>query len=324
MRDRRLVLAAVLFVVAALAAAVSWLVVLPDESAGPPPPVVVSATELEAARGSQRIYRIDPTRSTARYQAFEELIDATVGSPVGETSAIAGDILIDPGDPEGSRFGPIVVNVESLASDSRMRDSRLRKAYLESSRHPEVEMRFGRFLDLPEPFEEGEEYTLRLEGDLTVRSITAPTVWDVTFGFLDASLSGSASTEILMSTYGVGPISIAGLLKTRDEVSLSIDLVAHDVGSGSGPAAPSAPRLASATAGDGAGPSFAEEILPTLSSQCATCHQPGEVGAGHWSLASAADAAEFADALALVTRLRYMPPCIPIHMTQSIVHHMVI
>ncbi len=318
--NRRIILGIIVLAAVVLTGGVTWIVVLPDGTGDPSAPVVVNAPELEATAGSQRVYRIDPGRSTARYQAFEEFIDATVGSPVGETSAVAGDILIDPGDPAGSRFGPILVNVESLASDSRMRDSRLRKAYLESSEHPEVEMRFGRFLDLPESFEEGGEYTLRLEGDLTVRGITAPTVWDVTFGYGGGSLRGSASTEILMSTYDVGPISIAGLLRTRDDVSLSIDLVAFDVGSGTGPAPPAAPQLASATAGDGAGPSFAEEILPTLSSQCATCHQPGEVGAGHWSLASAADAAEFADALALVTRLRYMPPWKPGGATPPLLH----
>ena len=323
MNSRRVVLG-VLVAVAALAAGVVWFVGRPgsggtDEKAGGPPPVVVTAPVLEAVGESQRVFRIDPRRSTARYQAFEEFLDAAVGSPIGETSAVAGDILLEPGAPANSRFGTIVVNVESLASDSAMRDSRLRKDYLESSRHPEVEMRFGRFLELPESFEQGEEYNLRLEGDLTVKGITAPTVWDVTFGFDDERLHGVARTGILMSTYGVGPISIAGLLKTRDEVSLWIDLVAFDAAAGAGPDA--AGQVASATGGrGGGGPSFAEEILPILSSACASCHQPGEVGAGTWSLATAADASTFADALALVTRLGYMPPWKPGSATPRLRH----
>ncbi len=138
----------------------------------------MTAPALEAAGESQRVFRIDPRRSTARYQAFQEFLDATVGSPIGETSAVAEDILLEPGAPGNSRFGTIVVSVESLASDSAMRDSRLRKNYLESARHPEVEMRLGRFLELPESFEPGEEHNLRLEGDLTVEGTTAPTVWD--------------------------------------------------------------------------------------------------------------------------------------------------
>ena len=319
MKRRRSYLAA-LVAVALLIAGVVWFVVLPDGNGDPPSPVVVNAPELEASGEGQRVFRIDPNRSTARYQAFEEFLDASVGSPVGETSAIAGDVLIEPGDPEASRSGTIVVNVESLASDSRMRDSRLRKAYLESAAHPEVEMRFRRLLDPPESFEEGEEYNLRLEGDLTVKGITAPTVWDASLAFEGAHLRGSARTEVLMSTYGVGPISIAGLLKTRDEVVLSIDLVAYDVATGAGPEGASGGRLAASGGQAGDGPSFAAEILPILTSSCATCHQPGDVGSGHWSLATAADAADFAEDLALVTRLAYMPPWKPGGATPQLRH----
>ena len=319
MNDRRLVLGVVLLTIVVLAGVV-WFVILPDKDADQPAPVVVIAPELEAASENQRMFRIDPNQSTARYQAFEEFFDATVGSPIGETSAIAGDILIDPGNPEESRFGTIVVNVESLVSDNSMRDSRLRKAYLESTRHPEVDMGFGQFLDLPGSFEEGEEYNLRLEGDLTVKGITAPTVWDIILEFDTTYLRGSARTKVLMSTYDVGPISIAGLLKTRDEVSLSVDLVAFDVVAGAGSDVPADRQLASTGDHAGGSPSFAEEILPTLSASCAQCHQPGEVGAGHWSLATAADAAEFADALELVTRVGYMPPWKPGGATPKLLH----
>ncbi len=318
MKRRRSYLAA-LVAVALVTAGVVWFVVLPDGDADRSSPVVVSAPELEATSEGQRVFRIDPNRSTARYQAFEEFLDASVGSPIGETSAIAADILIEPGNPEASHSGTIVVNVESLVSDSRMRDSRLRKAYLESTAHPEVEMRFERLLDPPGLFEEGEEYNLRLEGGLTVKGITAPTVWDVSFAFEGAQLRASATTEVLMSTYGVGPISIAGLLKTRDEVVLSIDLVAYDVAARTGPEG-STGRLAASGGQAGVGPSFAEEILPILTSSCATCHQPGDVGAGHWTLATAADAADFAEDLALVTRLGYMPPWKPGGATPQLRH----
>ena len=320
MTSRRLILGIMVSALVALVAGVLWFVVPPDGNPAPATAVVVTAPELEAANERQRVFRIDRNRSVARYQAFEEFLDATVGSPVGETSAIAGDIVIEPDSPEAGRFGTIVVNVESLVSDSRMRDSRLRKDYLESASYREVEIRFGRFLGLPESFEQDEEYALRLEGDLTVKDITAPTIWDVTFEFDDGHLRGTATTEILMSTYGVGPISIAGLLKTRDEVSLSIDVVAYDIAVEDGPSRPASGRVASASSGGGDGPSFAGEILPVLSSACAACHQPGNVGSDHWSLATAADAARFADDLALVTRLGYMPPWKPGGATPALLH----
>ena len=322
MNDRSVILGIVLLATTALIASIVWFVFVagPDDNPNLPPTVVVNAPKLEVTSEGQRVFRIDPHRSTARYQAFEEFLDATVGSPIGETSAIAGDILIDLNNPTASQPGTIIVNVESLTSDSRMRDSRLREAYLESAAHPKVEMHFGRFLDLPESFEPGEEYKLRLEGDLTVKGITASTIWDISFAFEGMYLRGSARTEILMSTYDVGPISIAGLLKTRDDVVLSIDLVAYDIAGDVGPTTATDRQVASAHKHVGDSPSFAKEILPTLSSACANCHQPGNVGAGHWSLATAGDAAAFAQDLALVTRLGYMPPWKPGGTTPKLRH----
>ena len=311
MNFRRLALG-VGFAVLVLVAGAVWFTVRPGvKEPERPSPAAVVVPELEAIGEGQRVFRIDPNRTTARYRAFEEFLDASAGSPVGTTSTVAGDILVDPANPENSRFGIIVVNVEGLESDSSMRDSRLRKDYLESAKYPEVELRFKRFLDLPESLEQGVDYNLRLEGDLSIKGITAPTVWDVSLEFDDAHLRAFAETEILMSTYGVGPISIIGFLKTRDEVLLSIDLVAYDVPAGVGPDA-TVDRQAGAAPGHVRyGPSFAEEILPVLSSNCASCHQPGEVGSGHWSLETAADAARFAADLALVTGLGYMPPWKP-------------
>ena len=319
MNIRRLAVGIMLALVVLVAATVLFVV---RQGGGPEPPtdVVVSAPQLEAAHEGQRVFRIDPNRTTARYQAFEEFLGGTVGSPVGETSAVGGDILVDPHNPEDSRFGTIVANVESLESDSSMRDSRLRKDFLESSKYPEVELRFGQALGLPESFEQGVEYTLQLEGDLTVKGITAPTVWDVTFEFDDAHLRGFAKTEILMSTYGVGPISIAGFLKTKDEVLLSIDLVAYDAATRSGLVASPAEQVPTVSVYNGDGPSFAQDILSMLSSACASCHQVGEVGSSHWTLETAADAAMFADDLALVTRLGYMPPWKPGGATPKLLH----
>ena len=387
MINRRLVIG-VFVAIVVLIAGVAWFATRPggsepDQMA----PVAMSAPELEAAGEGQRLFRIDPDRSTARYHVFEEFLDATVKTPVGETSAIAGDIVVDPGNPGASRFGTIVVNVESLVSDSPMRDSRLRKAYLESATYPEVRMQFGRLLALPESFEQGEEYNLQLEGDLTVKGITAPATWDATFGFDDELLRGAATADILMSTYGIGPISIAGLLNARDEMTLTIDFVAYDIAFDAGTDGALVDRQLASASDDGGnggvgggaagagdaddagnagddddagtavdadsafdaeiavdvdrvgdsggaggaadadgagdarnGPSFAGEILPILSASCVTCHQPGEVGSGHWSLATAADAARFADDLALVTRLAYMPPWKPGGATPALLH----
>ena len=53
---------------------------------------------------------------------------------------------------------------------------------------------------------------------------------------------------------------------------------------------------------------FSSDIEPILERSCASCHTPEQAGASGVTLASAADAAEFADAVQLYTTARLMPP----------------
>jgi hypothetical protein len=41
------------------------------------------------------------------------------------------------------------------------------------------------------------------------------------------TLVGTATTTILMSEYGVGPITLAGILGTEDEVKITLTFVAR-------------------------------------------------------------------------------------------------
>jgi hypothetical protein len=43
----------------------------------------------------------------------------------------------------------------------------------------------------------------------------------------DGTLTGEATTTILMSDFGVGPISILGFIETEDEVILNFNFVAQ-------------------------------------------------------------------------------------------------
>src|ERR1043165_5965439 len=56
-------------------------------------------------------------------------------------------------------------------------------------------------------------------------------------------------------------------------------------------------------------PSFDKDIAPILFAHCAPCHRPGEVAP--FALLDYADAAKRADAIALETRKRHMPPWLP-------------
>lgn len=62
---------------------------------------------------------------------------------------------------------------------------------------------------------------------MTVRDVTLPVTFEVTTRLSGDTLTGSAVTTILLSDFGVGPISIAGILKTEDTAKITLELVAR-------------------------------------------------------------------------------------------------
>ena len=108
-----------------------------------------------------------------------------------------------------------------------------------------------------------------------------------------------------MSTFGIGPISIAGLVSTSDDVTLTMKLTALDPSKFTVPTEIAAPARRPAT---GDSPSFKTSCMPALAANCASCHNAGEVGAAHWKLDTAGDAATVSDGIGTVVEAGYMPP----------------
>jgi polyisoprenoid-binding protein YceI/mono/diheme cytochrome c family protein len=265
---------------------------------------VPSSPHLVAGQG-ETVYRIDPTRSKLTYAVDEKLFGEDASRAEGSTNGIAGDLAINPTNPDASRVGQIVVNVEQLHSDNNLRDARMRAANLGSHDDPLAYLTASGFTGMPERVKEGEPVHFKLDSQLTVKKTPAPVTWDVDATLDGGTLTATATANVKMSTYGIGPISIAGLVSTSDDVTLTMKLTAVDPSKFSVPnaiaAPPDAPR-------GGDSPSFKEVVLPALQANCASCHAAGQVGAAHWTLTTAADAAKVSDGIGTVVEAKYMPP----------------
>lgn len=267
--------------------------------------VVPSAPQFEAGP-DETVYRVHPTRSSVTYEVRESLAGVE-GTATGSTQGIAGDVALNATDASKSRLGEVVVDVAQLTSDEALRDRRLRHDFLESGAYPLARFRPTAVDGLPAgAITDGEAYEVSIEGELTVKETTAPVRLDGTAERSDGELRLVASTQTLMSTFDIGPISLLGFVRTADEVTLRFDITYVDPTTTAVPATTRA--VTAELASTGGGPSFGEDVLPILSQNCAGCHQPGAVGAPVWELATAADASAVASGLALVTRSGFMPP----------------
>ena len=248
------------------------------------------------------VYRIDATRSELVVGVDEVLAGADQRVEL-TTRALAGDVAVS--SEPAVRLGEVVVDVQQLESDNSLRDKVLHHEFLESHTNPEVVLREATVVlgdDATTTSVDG----ATIDGDLVLKREPFPTTWDVDARIDGDTLTATARTTVKMSDLGIGPITKIGLVQTSDDVDLELRLVAVD-GTSFTPPEGLVDDEVEVVASDGA-PSFARDVRPVLEQNCASCHQVGSIGAVHWTLETAGDAADVADGLSVVTRAGYMPP----------------
>ncbi|MEM7141063.1 MAG: YceI family protein [Actinomycetota bacterium] len=266
----------------------------------------------------ERLYRVGPNNGSAVSYAVEERLAGSESLAVGVSNVVAGDVIINTEDPSRSQVGEITVNVEMFDSDSSLRDKRLRHDFLESNHYPFAYFEVTSIEGLDVVFEDGATYDVALTGNLTVKQdredpagdpgVTAEETFTGTVTVTPDTLTADVSAVILSSTYGVGPINVARLAHTEDEVTLTFDLVADRVESGSTGDPDIFTDIPEVAIGGG---EFAAVVQPILEQNCVSCHISGGPGWDTVAFDTAADAAEIAEDIALVTEIRFMPPWLP-------------
>jgi len=173
-------------------------------------------------------YALVPEDSSVTYEVGETFFreNNRFNVAVGTADGVSGDIQIDYDRPQESSVGTLTVDISAFQSDSARRDGAIRDRFLQSSSYPQVTYTPTAIEGLPETIEPGVDYPVSLQGDLTVRDKTRPASFDATVSLQGEALTGQATTTILMSDYGFGPIDILNMLKTEDQVKITVDFVA--------------------------------------------------------------------------------------------------
>lgn len=186
----------------------------------------VSEEIVELAATDAVLYRIDAAQSEVRYEVGETFFqDNRFALAVGTTQGIAGELLVDFAQPLNTQIGDIVIDVSQFTSDESRRDNFIRNSGLQSAAYPLATFSPTSIDGLPAQVAETNNLSFTMTGELTVKNVTRNVTWDVTLNLDGDQIVGTASTEILMSDYGVGPIQLA-FLATEDQVNLYFDFVA--------------------------------------------------------------------------------------------------
>ena len=182
-----------------------------------------------ASQGDTITLTIVPEESSVSYEVAETFLNENnrLNVAIGNTSTINGEIFANPADPTQSKLGAFSVDISAFKSDSNRRDSTIRSRFLESTKYPIATFVPRSITGLPQSYTPGQPYTFQVLGDLTVKQTTSAVTFDVTAQYDGDTLTGNAQTTILMSDFSVGPISIAGILNTENEVKINFDFVAR-------------------------------------------------------------------------------------------------
>jgi polyisoprenoid-binding protein YceI len=204
---------------------------IPASSTVPPTDALAStqAPSPVIASGDAVVYKIVSGESTLQYEVGETFINDNnrFNLAKGVTPQVSGEITIDPSSPQNSQIGTITADVSQFKSDNNRRDSFIRTHFLESSKYPTVTFETTKIEGLPQTYTDGQEISLKISGNLTIRDVTKPVVFDTTLKLDGGTLSGQAVTSIKMSDFKFGPIELFGMLKTEDVAKVTLDLVAR-------------------------------------------------------------------------------------------------
>ena len=183
-------------------------------------------TAAQTAAGV-RTFTIVSEQSEASYEVQEQFLNRNLPSKaIGKTNAVEGTFqFTSDGKPTG-QVTKITIDLRTLASDNSMRDRRIRSQWLQSDTYPYATFVSTGVEGVPDSYTEGQEVSFKLLGNLTIHGVTRPVTFDVTGKLAGDTVTGSATTQVLMKDFGFDPPSVAGILTVQDGVTVTVNFSA--------------------------------------------------------------------------------------------------
>jgi polyisoprenoid-binding protein YceI len=176
------------------------------------------------------VFRIAQGQSQAIFRVREQLVGRELpNDAVGTTSAVSGQLAIRPDGAVDGASSRITVDLNSLATDSSMRDGFIKQNTLQTSQYPTAEFVPTRVEGLPSPLPASGQYTFKLTGLQTIHGVQKEVTWDVTATRDGNALNGTATTAFTFGDFGMTPPSARSVISVVDSIRLEVALAATQV-----------------------------------------------------------------------------------------------
>jgi polyisoprenoid-binding protein YceI len=195
----------------------------PPAASAQPPAGRDARSDAPTAAGELR-FVFEPDASQARYRAREQFVGAQLlNDAVGTTTAVSGQIVVDAAHNVVRDASRVTVDLRSLQSDQRQRDQFIQQNPLQTNQFPTAEFVPTEARGLPATLPASGTLTFQLAGDLTMRGVTRPAVWDVQAQMNGGAASGTATTRVTLADFGMEKPRVARILSIDDTIVLELD-----------------------------------------------------------------------------------------------------
>jgi polyisoprenoid-binding protein YceI len=161
--------------------------------------------------------------SSARYLVREQLanLDFPIDA-IGETSEIKGSIVFDKDGNIIKEKSNIIVNVESLKSDSGRRDKYIARRSLETNTYPEAKISIKKIEGLFWPLPENGSSDIQIIGDMHAHGVVSEVIWDTTINFKENRVEGLAKTNFKFEKFEMDLPRVAIVLSVDNNIRLEL------------------------------------------------------------------------------------------------------
>ena len=189
-----------------------------------------TAAETSTASTGLRTFQIVPAQTTASYSVYENLIfqNKPNNDAVGTTHSVQGSFHIQTGTSPLVEAMNVKVDLSTLQTDARMRDNYVRQHTLETDTYPDATFISVSTQGLPTSYVDGQSVHFQLTGNLTMHGKTNKEVFDVQGKVVGKQVTGTATSTIYMTDFGIQPPNLANIAISQNKVLVTITFTAQE------------------------------------------------------------------------------------------------
>jgi polyisoprenoid-binding protein YceI len=191
-------------------------------------PGAVTATGTPLPTTGLETFQIVPAQTTASYSVYEDLVfqNKPNNDAIGTTHSVTGSFKIRSGASPLVGAMTITVDLRTLQSDSQMRDHYIQQNTLQTDTYPYATFVSVSTSGLPASYSDGQTIHFQLTGNLTLHGKTNKEVFDVQGKVVGNTITGTATSTIYMTDFGIQPPDLANIAIAQNKVVVTITFTA--------------------------------------------------------------------------------------------------